>query len=560
MRPTERQLEARMSRLKMQAGSATGRDLTPGEMEERERCEASFYEFCKRAWREVDPAPFMDVWHVKALADALQDAHEGNRNLLALLPPGLGKSLIASVLYPCWTWAKDPTVRFLASSHSQTISVRDTRRARDVLRSAWFQKLWPHVRLLADQDQKTRYQNEAGGWRIATSTGSGVTGERAGVILLDDPVDLRSAFYPDEITRAVDHFRTALRSRGSGDATRYVAIMQRLVYEDFAASLLDEAERGGLEWDVLRLPMRFDPSDPDPRDERRLGGMAEGQTLLFPEMFGEREVQKLEISYGAHAAAILQQKPNREHGAIFRREWVRDFYIEDQGGRLEYLLDDPNGARGYSQAECGVFCTVDLASSLSEGADRTCYAAWAATPDGDLLLLDLRWGRIPGERQLPELRDFCKRWRPWKVLIEAVGYQQAFVSQAAAAGLPGVEPIHRGPRQHKELRASALAVLMSEGRFYVPALIGGAIPTWREDYLSELLAFPTGRHDDVVDVSADAAREVASGGYHLLRNLYDAGPDYSRLAGPFGLADPGMVRFDPPFGIPVRFDPPFGGF
>ncbi|HZY65717.1 MAG TPA: hypothetical protein VFE21_07550, partial [Rubrobacteraceae bacterium] len=255
--------------------------------------------------------------------------------------------------------------------------------------------------------------------RIATSTGSGVTGERAGVILLDDPVDLRSAFYPDEITRAVDHFRTALRSRGSGDATRYVAIMQRLVYGDFAAALLDEADRGG---------------------------------------------------------------------------------------RLEYLLDDPNGARGYSQHECGVFVTVDLASSLSEGADRTCYAAWAATPDGDLLLLDLRWGKIPGERQLPELRDFCRRWRPWKVLIEAVGYQQAFVAQAAAAGLPGVEPIRRGPHQHKELRASALAQLMSEGRFFVPALVSRKIPPWREDYLAELLSFPTGRHDDVVDVSADAAR------------------------------------------------------
>ncbi len=101
---------------------------------------------------------------------------------------------------------------------------------------------------------------------------------------------------------------------------------------------------------------------------------------------------------------------------------------------------------------------------------------------------------------------------------------------------------------------------MSEGRFFVPALVSRKIPPWREDYLTELLAFPTGRHDDVVDVSADAAREVASGGYHIPRNPYDAGPDYSGLAGPFGPADPGMVHFDPPFGIPVRFDPPFGGF
>ena len=541
-------------RLQAQSGGLTSLpgDLALEELEERERCESSFYEFVKRAWREVDPAPFIEAWHMRVICDTLQDAHEHGQNILILCPPGVGKSLLASVLYPCWTWARDPSERFLCSSHSMTISVRDTRRARDVLRSPWYARLWPNVRLLPDQDQKTRYQNRAGGWRIATSTGSGVTGERAGLILLDDPVDLRAMFYDDQIGLAVDHFRTALRSRGSGDRTRYIGIMQRVAADDFASALIDESERGGLQWDVLRLPMRYEATseaNASPRDERRPGGTHDGETLLFPAVFGEEEVSRLEVSYAWRAQAILQQAPSRETGAVFKAAWIRDYLQIDRGARLDYLLEAPGGAfKKFSQSECATFCTVDLATSLSASADYTVFAAWALTPDRDLLLLDLIRDRISGEKQLPLLREFYWKWKPQKVAIESVAYQLSFIQRAAADGLP-VEPIKRSSGEHKELRAAPLAQLMSEGRFYVLAARDGVPPPWRDDYLAELLAFPSARHDDVVDVSADAAREATLGSYWLggfdYQDAYDPGVAAYSAGLPFGPGESQFVDPDP---------------
>ena len=42
---------------------------------------------------------------------------------------------------------------------------------------------------------------------------------------------------------------------------------------------------------------------------------------------------------------------------------------------------------------------------------------------------------------------------------------------------------------------------------------------WNDDFLDELEAFPTGRHDDWVDALADAINELALGSGYTLANL-----------------------------------------
>ena len=82
---------------------------------------------------------------------------------------------------------------------------------------------------------------------------------------------------------------------------------------------------------------------------------------------------------------------------------------------------------------------MDLASSLDERADFTVYQAWAINPNAELLLVDQLRERLPGDRHLSELKAFCQQHEPQRVLIESVGFQQAFVQQAATEGLPVVE-------------------------------------------------------------------------------------------------------------------------
>jgi hypothetical protein len=64
--------------------------------------------FIELAWHVVEPArAFILTWHIQALAEHLQAVSEGRiRNLLINIPPGHGKSLIVSVLWPAWQWIR----------------------------------------------------------------------------------------------------------------------------------------------------------------------------------------------------------------------------------------------------------------------------------------------------------------------------------------------------------------------------------------------------------------------------------------------------------------------
>src|SRR5262250_2527889 len=75
--------------------------------EKAERLEASLIDFVQEAWPAIDPAEYQPCWAIDALCEHLQAISEGQiRNLLVNIPPRCGKTTIASVCYPAWTWAQ----------------------------------------------------------------------------------------------------------------------------------------------------------------------------------------------------------------------------------------------------------------------------------------------------------------------------------------------------------------------------------------------------------------------------------------------------------------------
>ena len=294
---------------------------------------------------------------------------------------------------------------------------------------------------------------------------------------------------------------------------------------------------------------------PDPRDERQDGGTHAGEELLFSQLYAERVVKRLEISYANRAGAILQQSPDRTLGRMFDVSQLRDVYLDDRDHRRHHpeLVLDAEPPRVYQISACPKIITVDLATSTRETADYTVMQTWAISPEEtpDLMLIDQVRERMEGPDIIPSLKALYERWRPARLLVEAQGFQLSIVQAGVRAGLP-VEAVRRESGMHKMARAMPLNTLLSEGRVFVRADLPG-----REDFEREVTEFPGGSHDDTIDAAADAAREVLLGNFYMPRNL-DHGSDYSAVAGPFGVADPAMTTFpEPPGG--VHFDPPFGG-
>lgn len=165
--------------------------------------------FVKLAWPIIEPGTaYVDAWHIDAICEHLQAVSYGTiKELLINVPPRHSKSSCISVIWPVWEWIQQPWTRWLFSSYAQSLSTRDALKSRRLIQSAWFQKHYgDKFKLTKDQNMKMRYDNDKGGFRIATSVNGSNTGE-GGDRIVCLPYDARIAmkYNSMEIGRIVEH-------------------------------------------------------------------------------------------------------------------------------------------------------------------------------------------------------------------------------------------------------------------------------------------------------------------------------------------------------------------
>lgn len=229
-------------------------------------------------------------------------------------------STLVSVLWPSYVWTRSPEFRWLYTSYSKALAIRDTMRMRAVIMSPLYQFLWAHrFRLLADQNEKSKFFNTSMGYRVSGSVESGVTGEGGDGVIVDDPMNVADAD-SEKIRERTDNwwFESMTTRLNNPDTGFHVAVFQRVHEKDLAAKCI---ERGYVH---LNLPARY--------DQRRscvtvLGWKdwrsVEGE-LLWPERFNEQVMASLEKDLGAYGTASqLQQDPKPRGGAFVKREWFK---------------------------------------------------------------------------------------------------------------------------------------------------------------------------------------------------------------------------------------------
>src|SRR5262249_38885964 len=144
----------------------------------------------------IDNSPFCSSWAIDALCEHLQAVTDGEiRRLLINISPRSGKTLVSSVCFPAWTWARrqlnylsGPNVKFLCGSYGHGLSILNSNLNRRLILSPWYQQRWgSRFRLRVDQNTKTQFDNDAGGSRLATSVGGSLLGLGADLVLVDDP-------------------------------------------------------------------------------------------------------------------------------------------------------------------------------------------------------------------------------------------------------------------------------------------------------------------------------------------------------------------------------------
>jgi hypothetical protein len=256
----------------------------------RDECDALRYErslidFIGASWCFVEPSAFQRNWHIEAICEHLEAAADQQIDrLLINMPPRHMKSLAANVFFPAWLWAQDPNpekdprytfqlrrnswrgpgAKLMHLSYDSQLATRDGVKCRQIIVSPLYQRLWGNrCQMRADQNQKTRFENLSGGYRIATSEGGMITGEGGDIIIYDDPHNVRDIGGASDLARetTLRFWDEALPSRlNDQDRGVFIVIMQRVHERDLSGHIL-ATEQG---WTHLCLPAVYEAEHPFP--------------------------------------------------------------------------------------------------------------------------------------------------------------------------------------------------------------------------------------------------------------------------------------------------------
>lgn len=448
-------------------------------------------------WDVLEPKrEFVGGWVVDAICEHLEAVSSGQiRRLLINVPPGCMKSLTTDVFWPAWEWGPRgrPDLRYVSSSYSEALTVRDNRRARHLITSERYRDAWgDRFRLAGDQNAKLRYDTTASGFKIATSVGGMATGERGDRFIIDDPHNIKDGESEAKREAALQWFAEVVPTRlNDPDKSAIVVIMQR-VHERDVSGLILAKELG---YEHLCLPMEYEAGHDrgptaigfeDPRRE-------EGE-LLWPARFSKRHLEvdlkpALRSWGGEYAiAGQLQQRPVPRGGGMFKREdlAILDSAPEDVVARV----------RGW-----------DLAASKDGAAAYTVGVKLSMTPKAVVVVEDVVRGQwSPGEVE-SMMRLTAERDGPGVEIDfpqdpgQAGKHQRTILSRL----LHGFAVWSSPETGSKEDRARPLAAQAENGNVAIVRA------NWNDAFVAEAETFPRGTYKDQIDASSRAyARLVLS--------------------------------------------------
>lgn len=509
----------------------------------RAECEEDLATFVRQAWHIIEPGqPYVHGWHIdflcahlEAITDGIElDDGTAYNRLLINVPPGTMKSLLVGVFWPAWEWGpKDMAhMRYVCASHSLDLAIRDGLRMRRLITSEWYHERWgDRVELTGDQNQKTKFENSATGFRQAAAAGS-ITGSRGDRVIIDDPHSVDGANSDQQRESATLWFQEAVPTRlNNPDRSAIVIVMQRLHEDDVSGVILDRQ----LGYDHVMLPMEYDPRRAMPT---RLGLEDPRQTdgeLLFPQRFPADVVERDKRVMGPYATAgQFQQEPAPRGGGVIKADWW-SLWPRDAYPPMDYVVASIDTAyttkteNDYSAMTVwGVF-SGDLDSATADNwsdrdGNRRSRMREASRFDEGLRIKHL----LPDDPQSTPRVMLMQAWQERLELADLVAKiaktcramkVDKLLVEGKASGLSVAQELRRlyghedwavqliNPGSIDKLaRLYSVQHLFSEGMIHAPDR------SWADMVIRQCEVFPKGKHDDLVDTVSQALRHMRETG------------------------------------------------
>jgi predicted phage terminase large subunit-like protein len=413
--------------------------------------------------------------HHKLILTALDEASKTpSGRVMIFAPPGSAKSSYASVVFPSAFLGREPNRRLILASYGDDLARKMGRRTRSIVKQARYKAIF-NTELVADSKAAQEFALTNGSEYMACGILSGVTGNRANGLIIDDPVKGRDQARSEALQQKTwgayqDDLLTRLTPGG------WVALIQtRWDANDLAGKILPEDWKGdsgrilcrdGMTWNVICLQARCE-TDSDPL------GRSRGQ-YLWPEWFDRNHWAKFENSPFSWAS-LFQQIPSPSEGGLFKPDRI-EVIDAIPSGQIEWV-------RGW-----------DLAS-VTNGGDWTAGGKLGRLPDGRFLIADMvRVQEGPDTRDAIMLNTAKRDTFQVKVDIpqdpgQAGKTQVAYLTRQFA----GFNIVSSPESGDKVTRAEPFAAQVNVGNVLMLR------STWNDALLDEMRMFPNGAYDDQID-------------------------------------------------------------
>lgn len=492
-----------------------------------------------------------DAWLFEPVETGLADHHRliceafertatrRHGRLMIFMPPGSAKSTYASVVAPTYLMGKIPNYRVVLASYGSDLAKRHGRRARQVARSSSYSALF-NAEISKDTSAADEWAMTNGSEYLARGILAGITGNRANLIVIDDPIKGREqADSPTIRQKTWEAYQDDLLTRAIPGCS-VVLIQTRWHEDDLAGRLLPKGYdyrsgmvkcTDGLEWEILNLPAECEHLD-DPLG-RKIG------EFLWPEWFDPAHWAIFKAQSRTWAA-LYQGRPRPDGGGIFKEEWCRQRY----------------GAIVAAANVC--VHSWDTAQKEQEFNDPSVGTCWHFGPGAGpgYWLRDVYRDRVDYPTLRRKVIAMAERDKPHAILIEDKSSGQSLIQDLRNSTSLPIIAIE--PEGNKLFRASEVSAMVEAGLLHLPEA-GGIVDhrgqrmstDWLADFEGEFFGFPLATDDDQVDSTTQFLKwvrgwlgRVESYGAGMKRTLADEmGKESDKGFGSVGRTDGDITGF-----------------